>query len=89
MSAGSEADGDRRHPQDSVPRPQVSDSRDGPSQNLAPYLGGGESQIRNLFLVPTPHEEVHWVQALQLPQPPVSDSDPGMIANEHIIQMKK
>ena len=74
LSAGREAEGERRHPHDSVPKPQFSDSRDGPSQNLAPYLGGGESQIRNLFLVPAPQDDVQWVQALQLPHPPVSES---------------
>lgn len=44
------------------------------SQNFAPYLGGGESQKRYLFLVPPAQVVEHGVHGLQSPHPPLSDS---------------
>lgn len=44
------------------------------SQNIAPYLGGGESQTRYRFLVPPAHVVEHGVHTLHAPQPPRSES---------------
>lgn len=44
------------------------------SQNLAPYLGGGESQNLYRFLVPPAQVVEHGVHSLQLPHFPVSVS---------------
>lgn len=44
------------------------------SQNIAPYLGGGESQTRYRFLVPPAHVVEHGVHSLHVPQPPRSES---------------
>lgn len=45
------------------------------SQNLAPYLGGGESQNLYRFLVPPAQVVEHGVHSLQLPHFPVSVSE--------------
>lgn len=45
------------------------------SQNLAPYVGGGESQNRYLLRVPPPQVVVQCVHGLQAPHPPVSESE--------------
>ncbi|PSN36274.1 hypothetical protein C0J52_19940 [Blattella germanica] len=57
LSTGRDTEGARRQPQVSVPTPQSSVSNEGPSQNRAPYLGGGESQNLYLLRVPPPQEE--------------------------------
>lgn len=57
------------------------------SQNMAPYLGGGESHTRYRFFVPPAHAVEHGVHSLQGPQPPRSESIEHWMMNFCFTQM--
>ena len=42
-------------------------------QSLPPYKGNGLSHLRDLFLIPPPHELLHLDQAHHCPHPPSTE----------------